>query len=309
MKKIKWKQILSIVIIVAFGVYLYKNFEIFYEFSKITFKDFLVISVLVVIQTYLTGLFLKLLSKPFGVNLKKHFQLATSSALLNTISIFRGGGAALRALYLKKVHKLSYTNFASTYIGTYIITTAITCILSLLIILLTYLHFGIFNLFVTLGFAGILLATIIVANMKAKRRKTKNKIINKLIEIKVGWLQIKKDRIILAQLSILTIAIHGISIVINYYTMNAIIGMNVSLIETMFISMLPRLTTFISITPGSIGINEYMYYISSMILKLNEIHLISTALIIRAVKFVIFTIVGSISLFNISKLIDKHSKK
>jgi uncharacterized protein (TIRG00374 family) len=294
--------IITIIIIALITLYLYKNQKIFDEIKNLKTIYLIPLIILNLIFLYINGLFLKVISKPFNIELKEHFALSVAASFFNLITPMKGG-AGIRAIYMKKKYKLNYSDFIASLFGNYIIIFLSASLTALIILLIIYIQNKTFNPLVFLIFSTILFGTIFLIKTKFKFKK-ENFISSKINKILEGWKIISKNKIIILKLIILSLGNIIIQTLIIKTTFQSI-GVEIDLIKSFFLSVMGTLAIFISITPGSLGITESIYFISATILGISPGLSLIVALIIRGIGTITLIATGPIA--NIYLL--KNSKK
>src|SRR3989344_4453538 len=133
-KRVRGIISLSILILLIFFAYRYVSQNID-DFDSITIKNpffIFILFILSFISYYLNGVSTKILLAPLNVKLSNNEAFGTSvlTGFYNMITPFRGGIAA-RALYLKKKHGFSYTNFLASLAALVVIYFIVISILQL----------------------------------------------------------------------------------------------------------------------------------------------------------------------------------
>lgn len=284
--------IISIIMIALITLYLYKNPQIFNEIKKLETIYIIPLIILTLISLYINGLFFKIVSKPFKIELKEHFAISLATSFFNLITPFKGG-AGIRAVYMKKKHKLNYSDFIASLFGTYIIIFLSSSLSALIIFLIIYLQYGIFNIPSFLIFCVIFFGTLFITKTKFQFKK-ENFISSNINKVLKGWKIINKDKKIIVKLVVLNITNIIIQTLIIKTAFQSI-GVEIDLIKSLFLSVMGTLAIFISITPGSLGITESIYFISATILGISPGLSLIVALIIRAISTITLLITGPIA--------------
>jgi uncharacterized protein (TIRG00374 family) len=301
----KSKNFISILIITFFIflalIYVNNNLPDFIEIiSRITisslWKIFL-IAILIFIFLLTSATLFKALLQPFKIPLsnKEAFGLSVVTRFYNLITPFRGGAAA-RAIYLKKKHDFPYVHFLATLSAIYILiflVSSITGIFSMLIlpeknnlILLALSLFAIFLLAIT------------IFSPKIKERK--NKWLDRIIKVVNGWNLIKNNKRIITItliISILQIFLSAINNLIAYQ----IFGITISIPAALFISAISSLSIIIAITPGNLGIGDAINVFTANLIGIPMTEAIAATILLRAVNLVIIFILGPIFSYKLIK--------
>ena len=120
------KKLLSIsILVILIALAVYYGIENYENFKELTFANSYLIWFLiplVLLNILVTGFMNTEALKPLGLNLRSWnvFQLANVTSFYNFITPFRGG-MGVRAVYLKKKHNFSYSNFFATLAASFIL--------------------------------------------------------------------------------------------------------------------------------------------------------------------------------------------
>jgi len=213
------------------------------------------------------GLVLKYFLEPFDIRLrfKEWFGLSVITTMGNYLTPFRGGAVA-RAVYLKKRHNFSYSYFLSTLSGIYIIAFLVNSFIGILTVVLLKHFYALFNIFVFTVFMAIFFLTgIIIFSLEFK--ETKYSFINKFINVINGWHLIKSNKkiiLITSLISLINVAI----IVLMMFLEFRVFGVEISLLNVLFLSIVSTLSLFISITPGALGIKEAIVAFTATVINI-----------------------------------------
>jgi uncharacterized protein (TIRG00374 family) len=266
-KKGFFNKIILLIIIVLFFIYIFLNFDDFKQIKIHNFWPFLPLLISSVLLLTTNGIVLRELVLPFGIRLstKEWFSLSVITTAGNLLTPFQGGMIA-RALYLKSKHNFSYTNFLSALSGIYIIVFWVNSFVALLSMLLIKQFYSTFNwlIFITFLIIFSALSFIIVFSPKIKRA-FKWEILNKVVRVVNGWLVIKNNKrtvLFVALISFLNVLLMSASSFLEFKTL----GVEISFLKALFVSIVSTLSLFISITPGSLGIKEaFMAFTSNVV--------------------------------------------
>lgn len=305
-------------ILTVFVWYLITNFDTFQELLSISPWVWITLLVLNTVRIHNNGSFLKYTLEFY----KKHIDSRESFyiALLTTIGNFFGpfmGGAGIRAVYLKRQHKLSYTDFAATLSGFYFITFIVNSAIGLAALIVIHLQTSVVSPVVYLVFAGWLISSVVLAEVRnidkillfIERRlpiaHKPFKFTNNAIK---GWGQIKSDKRLFYRLNRLTVYGFLILYVITYVEFRAI-GADPSIASISLYVTLSALSLLVSVTPSAIGIREAIFIFTSALIGLNTDQILALAVIDRAATFVVlfvgYLILKSHGVYKTKYLSDK----
>ncbi|KUK77797.1 MAG: hypothetical protein XD93_0088 [candidate division WS6 bacterium 34_10] len=302
--------------IITFGVialmayYLYKNREIFSSLKELDIQYVIYIFILQILSVFLIALNNKkvigLLN--YHIDLKEAFLLQYSNSLLN--KIVSEGGAVFRGVFLKEVYKLPYTKYISTIAGLYVINFITNSIIGLISLAYIYFKYGRISYLVLAFFILILISMLILTLVNPRFKNSKeNRVINWINSILEGWGTIKRDKkklLIFVFLSIASLLLTTLQAIFVYKGL----GYTLGLFESTYMSSLGMITTFVNITPDSIGVKEAVYMFTSDIIGLESDIILLGSLIIRAIALINTFLIGGISYLKLTPRLKgvKNSK-
>lgn len=294
------------IIFIGWAIYYFNNNKEYLQLLiKLNPLCITIICMLNLISLYQNGLFLKIITQSFNIKLKEHFEIATSTSFYNLILPLRGG-SAIRAIYMKKIHGQKYSHFISSLIGNYVIILLVGSTIALITFTNLYLSKNIFNLPISLIFISIFTLTLYLS-IGAKIPKFHNRFLNKINLVSEGWQQITKHPKVIPKLILNT----TISFLIESLKIKLIflaLGHNLSLFESLYFATVSTLSSFINITPGSLGINEALFMISSTVLHIPPQLGLLVAIINRILNTVILLILGPICNFRLQRHYTKKTQ-
>ena len=276
--------ILTLVVIIALGKYLYDNIRIFESLHelKLSHTTILVLIYLVFILalSYLNKAIIYKLEPRVGSLEIVALQLINN--LLN--KILPKGGVAFRAMYFKKQYQLSFSHFLATFTGLIVVMLPSQALISLFSMLIIYIKTGAFNLIVIAGFVAILFSSLLIIILRPSFPVTNNwllKVVNRLVE---GWniiVEDPKDLSVFLLLSMITFLIDAFNMFFVFYALGTPIMFSTALL----LSSLSFILSFINITPDGLGIREGVYLYIASIIALPEPQILLGSLVQRAVSF------------------------
>ncbi|MBT3408877.1 flippase-like domain-containing protein [Candidatus Woesearchaeota archaeon] len=299
----KTKNILSgavLIIIITYLIYYINNN--LQNFKQLTLTNPIYLIPLMIISfifIYSNGIILKTLMRPFQIKLKNNesFGLAIITNFYNLITPFKGGAAA-RAIYLRKKHDFPYVNFLATLSAIYILiflVSSLTGIFSMLT-----LQEKSTPILVALTIFIIFLLSIIIFSPKIKENS--NKWLNRFIKVINGWHLIKNNKKIIT-ITIIISLIQVLLTAFNNLIAYQIFGIEITLAKALFIAAISNLSIIIAITPGNLGIGDAINVFTANIVGIPLTEAIATTMLLRAVNLAIIFILGPIYSY---KLIKKN---
>jgi uncharacterized protein (TIRG00374 family) len=221
------------------------------------------------------------------------FMLQYVNNLFNKILPTIGGGAAFRAIYLKKKYQFSYSEFVSSLAGLYVISFGSYSLIGIVCLIIVYFQYNIFNWIIFLAFVGIFAPTLCIIVFSPSIPDSPNRLLKILKRIVDGWNIIKKDPkfiILYTFLSLLHLIPSALLISISYQAL----GIQTKLIPMLLLSTLGIILAFLNFTPDGIGIKEGIYIFSSKLVQIPDEILVLGSLILRGISFCTTFVIGGI---------------
>jgi uncharacterized protein (TIRG00374 family) len=289
--------ILTVVILILFGLYLYRNPDIIKVVLDTKPKYLLIIILIFISVFFLEGLFIRVTLKAFNkdISIKESFYLSTLSRIGNYLLPMRAG-AIFRATYLKKKYNFDYSKFLSTLYGYYIILFLLYSFVAIITLLFkSFLNDEIFYI-LTIFFSGLFLAMLFLMFVRVPFKKfVKNKegllakIVGFLDRFMKSWDVIVKNKKLLLQLIFITFQYILLNTIIIYVEFLSL-GITINFLNLILYSCLSGVSLLISLTPGSLGIREAVFLISSDSIGLDQEQILQLAVIDRGILFILLMI-------------------
>lgn len=224
------------------------------------------------------GSFTKVIVGSLGIDLGllEWFGLSALSTMGNYLTPFRGG-AAVRAVYLKSKHDLSYSLFLSTLSALYVITFATNAVLGMLAVLALYLWIGFIDVtllpfFLALCFLPVVLLVFVRATPRLpnsfgdKDSNVPHRILRQLIaltgQVIEGWQIISARKSTVLQLLALSVLNSGVTLLMIHFSFVAF-GAQLPLMESLVLSSLFMISSMIPLTPSGLGVAEVVLVLVS----------------------------------------------
>ncbi len=307
----------TLLFISLFVVYFLFNREDFEPLLRLSIWGLSIISLVKVSNQFVNGLFLKWTTEVFvgKVNYFEGVYIATLSAIGNYFGPLLGG-ASVRAIYLKKVHGLSYSKFASTLFGYYVIlffANNILAILALLLIPDSPLRMSLLLFF--LAWMAIVLLIMFVklpprqALARAEGIAPIKFIVTVLYDVEHGWREIVTNKTLLLKLAILTV-LSSVTSMIAIFAQMELVGVQVTLPGLLLYLTISTASMLISITPAGIGFKESALVLTGSVMGLGTEQVLQIALIDRGLSFVVlgvlYLVTKIVKPLTISQRIDQN---
>ena len=282
------RRIITPLLLILFGYYLYNNWDDFYALKSINlgYLTLAVIGHFIIVFT--NGLLVKWILEPYDK------QLSTIESYYLSLYSSIGSGMAMRAVYLKNRLDFNYKTFMTTLYGNYMIVFFCNGVLGLLA--LAFLRDTEVNQAIYLTLLGvfavmsagtfILMAHLIpqqVFRVVAKRAGSMGK---KFVGVISGWEIVAKHRKLLLKMSIATVFGFLALMVVNASAMAAL-NLEVRFWPIVLYSAIGSIALLLNLTPGSLGIKEGLYIFSSSALGFTVPQILAISIIDRGTKFIV----------------------
>lgn len=286
---------ISLVILVSLifwtALYVRGHINEFRIISNLSFKYFVILLLLYLLDIFSVGLFTKVITGTFGIRLeiREWFGLSVVTSLANYLLPFKGG-AGLRGIYLKKYHDFPYTYFLTALLATSVIILFVNSGTGIVGMCLTYVNYRIFNwiVFATLATLFFLFLAVIVFSLKVPNFGTN--FLKPITNSLNMWHEMKKTTSVVFKMLLIALLHAFLNILIISFAFSSF-SLKVSLAQAMVISSLSVLSIFIGITPGSLGINEAVIVFSSRLFQITPAQGLLVATLRRIViLFWVFTL-------------------
>jgi len=211
------------------------------------------------------GIILRDLSARFGARLamREWLGITLVASMLNLVSPVRGG-AAVRAVYLKRAHGLTYTRYASllgsTFVGSIAASGALAAV-SIVALGIPGGRFGWIALAISLALA---FGPTAVLRFSPTVPGVSKGIVGRLARLAEGWRLVGSDHALVRRIvawSIVGAVMHAIAFIAAF----SLAGSNASWLVPVTASAFARIGALISITPAGLGIFEAFGIVSARI--------------------------------------------
>lgn len=297
-KLLKYLKIVITIAVLGFFVYYFiNNKEDLLKVLSVTILPLVGIMISYSIVFYLNGVFIKVILKTFKkkISLIESFYVSVISSLGNYFLPMRGG-AVIRSVYLKKNFEFPYEYFVSTLYGYYIIVFLVNAFVGLISLVVISMKYGITSIPLYLFFGGLFVAMLVLSFVKFPVKKikgSKNKVIDKVLSviknILEGWNMIVENKRLLISLIVITLVALVAGIALFYFEFRAL-SIDASIMNVILYNCLSGVSLLVSITPGSLGIREGIFSITSDILGISNEQIMQLALLDRGVSVIVLVV-------------------
>jgi len=303
-------NLIGVLIIALLGWYLYKNRDVFNALRFITWQQVLIIVLIDALAIVTNSLinFTMIQRLDPCVSYLDCFLLQYTNNFLNKFLPTIGGGAAFRAIYLKKKYKFPYSHFLSTLAGIYVIYFFVIPIIGLACLLLIYIQTGAYNWVLILGFLGLFLPSLIIITFSPNIPESPYKIVKLIRNTVDGWKLVKNNPNYILIYGILSVTLSFLTALINLVLYNALSG-NTNLLSMIYLSTLNIAILFLNFTPGGIGIKEGIYIFSADLVQIPDDILVLGSLVLHGITIMTSLLFGGISYFMLMRRLGSKENK
>ena len=232
------------------------------------------------------------------------YMLGYANNFLNKILPTIGGGAAFRAVYLKRKYQLSYPQFISTIAGLYVISFLITSLIGMICLVLIFTSRRVFGWVIFLAFLGIFLFCLVTIIFSPKVPESQNRLIRFLRSIFEGWHVLKKDPKLILIYALFSIALLVLSAMQTYFSYQAL-GVQTDMVSMLFLSTLGIILAFLNFTPDGIGVKEGVYAFSSDLVQIPNGVLVLGSLLLRGISICTTFVIGGVCYLYLSRRLSQ----
>lgn len=280
-------------LIALLALFSYRKRAWFATFLTISIWDIVILISIILVSTIFSSLPRKLIAAKLGVHLTfvDWYGLAMVTNMMYFIIPARSD-LILSAYYLKKRCKLSLTHFATILYGNALLSGIVLSIEAGLGLLAVGLAMNIwpYQVWAMAALLGVGCAVLVLFPGKIIPANTwLMKIVSNIVK---GWNSIRSDSVLFLRLITVT-TITTFFFVITMYIAYRALGFNVDLFQILFLCAMTQLSDFFPISPGNIGFREAVIGLVSAIVGSGFQEGFIVAVLIRALTFSVFLILGS----------------
>lgn len=272
--------------------------------SHISFNSIFLLMFLNLLTFLSLGLILRNLLQSFDIRLSvsEGVGVASLTYMGNYLTI-PGGGAVGKAVYLKRKYNFSYHNFFASMSATHILDLMYISILGITMVILCGGLSEVWGLPVISAFVVAGIISVWLVAFPFNFRNCRGKFFNTLRDVVEGWKIIRKDRLLIARISVLLLMNHLLAVlevVVGYDVFSVEIG----IVEAALLALISTLSTIVKITPANLGIQEAVIAASSHLLGIGFEEGLMVAGCLRLVAVVVTFFMGGVFGF---RLLNPHN--
>lgn len=293
------RPLISILTISAFTIwvvwYTAGRWQDFAVFTDVAWSNLLGLYLIFVGILLINGIYTRYVLKAFGVELrpKVWIFLSIASTAMNYVTFFRGG-AGIRALYLKFHYRFSFTDFFSTLSAMYIMNIMFNGVLGLVGIAFLAGNGAGYNIGLTSVFAGLSVFSAAAIFFNIRLPEYRAFPFRQVARIINGWDLIRTNRTLLVKLLGNT-ALFTLLMVLQAKLAFFIYGVKLSWGAVFFFTSVKGLAILTAVTPGSLGIVEWLSVYLSRILPYTGSEALMAQALMRAVSLTTLLVTGPIA--------------
>lgn len=293
---------LSITISIVVAVYLYVNrTTIFGSFLHMEPAYLLAVFAGQVGIQIANARLLQVQLRPFGktINLIESLKLTLVSSFVNFFTPVVGG-ASLRAVYLKRVHDLSYASFIGIMYAYYLVFFTVSFLIGMVGLIAIPGAFGqtagqAAALFFAAGIIASVLFMVIghklirIFGLLPQSNHYVRSLTHKINLVEEGWSSIRRDRRTIVAMS-LWAAVATCCVAVVYWAAMHSLGITSSVWTAVVFAALAIVGLLFNITPGSIGIREAVYAGMYSITAVSPSQVVTFSLIDRPAQLIVICV-------------------
>ncbi|GEM_PF-3402992 len=283
--------IFLLVIFVLFLLYMKDRKDDFGLLLGLSFNDIFLLLAGALLFKLILGYNFRVLISFFGINLgfRQWFGLTCMAAMANYLLPVKAGVAA-QAVYLKKIYGFRYTDFLSSITGFYAVTFLVNAVSGVALSFLLFRR-GVESAGMILIF--FLLFTVVTGVFLFFLYHS-TKLSHKLSFVK-GFLEGLKNfhgkprrafYLVISQIGVI-IAI-GVRLLIAF----RVLGIEIDIVSCMVIALITSFSIFVSVTPGNLGIKEFLVTFSASALGFTPSEGLMVAMLDRGVDIIVSFVTG-----------------
>jgi uncharacterized membrane protein YbhN (UPF0104 family) len=213
----------------------------------------------------INGVVLRDLVAHFGVRLPNRTWLALTlvGSLLNLVSPVRGG-AALRAVYLKRIHGVPLSDVATVLVGSTVFSLAVSAALGAIAIAVLGFPGGIYGWIAFLSSAFIAAFLSVALKLSPPRVRTPNKVLIRISRAAEGWRSLGARPALLRRLFLwntLAAFLHALAFLLAF----RLVLFQGDWLVPVTSSAFARIGTLLAVTPAGLGVFEAFGVVSAKI--------------------------------------------
>lgn len=212
-------------------------------------------------QLSLNGLITRACVSCFNIDLslREWLGLAIITSMGNYLAPFRGGMAG-KAVYLKKKHGFSYSEFLATVAASLMIIMLEGSLGGVLAVIIIYVNSGVLHIYLGLPLLAAALAILFLLTDngledRLLRLSSEHKWVTGLKNGISGWRALKKNKGVIKKIAALGLVNYFLITAQIFFSAQAL-SLEINFLSAWFMAVFAGFTLLLSLTPANIGINE-----------------------------------------------------
>src|SRR3989344_1602687 len=267
-----------------------------------------IVALLFFLTLIINGVLFYFIMVKFDIKLqfKELLSLAILNYFGNLITFFKGG-SGLRAVYLKTKYKFNYSLSIFVFLFSTLIILFTTFFMFVISIIMLYLktsnHYFLLLSVYALILAAILFSLVLLFKLFSvylKKFKIVQYLNSRLVGIKFGWEIVRSDKqiiFIISSLTMVNVLVFTFITSLEY----KIISVNISFLQSLFLSSASIFTILTNVTPGAIGIREAVFISTSNVIGISNSSSLFIAVLDRIIQFSILVVFFPIAFYSLFK--------
>jgi uncharacterized membrane protein YbhN (UPF0104 family) len=287
-------------LIISLGYYVYLNADKYLQLLHLSVLNVALLCLLCLTFPVLNGMQNTYLYRNLGADIshQQSILLTSVSTLANQLPI--SGGLVSKAVYLRRVHDLSYTRFIGSTVALFICFVAVNGLIGLGVLLYWILSKGIsvspllLLIFAAMGFC------FVVFWFPLDRVRLPEKTRAWVARAVEGWTLISTNPRLLLQLVGLQVLLVFL-LALRYWLAFHMLSQGVSLSQTTLFASASILTQLVSLAPGGLGVREAIVGVLAATVGFDAATSVVAVGLDRLVMTVIVVLTGGISMWMLGK--------
>lgn len=280
------KTLLTVAFVVAGIVYVAVNFEEFRGLSWPSMRAIVAVAIGFVASVGFRSLFNYYSARRLGAKLplSESFMLSAIVTASNAL-LPANAGAAFRAWYMKRVHALPISYFASATVLSFLVTTLLMSLVAMTLLVLIHRELGYFRLDLFIALPLIAAAIIIGLRLRAKPSGEDVPETSLWRSFRTGYFRLVRDTRLVA-LSLLIVSLNFIVAAIVWVVVIRDTAPGIDILEAFLFAAAQIVSGLITLTPGAAGFQEVVGLYVGRSFEITTVELFAILIWVRVVRIV-----------------------
>lgn len=288
------KNLAGLAVLIWLGYFLYENWYMFEATQEVSWSHLSILTSCVIATWLVNSQQVYILLRAQGVHVGRMENLLVQTmAILGNYLPMRMG-TIMRFHYFKAVHGIEYMKFGGIVSVRVLFITFVAGFLGALTLLIWFDLSDLQDYVIVLIFISMCIAPVILYFFRPKVR-VKNKVLVKIIGLFSQALTTVRENHRLSLLVILLLLVQFLILSVRLYVSFDAMGKSISPVAFLVLAPTATLLSFITITPGNVGLREWVIGVLSAMMAYDFDIAMFAGLLDRVVLMVCTFIFGSIS--------------